>query len=150
MKVAVAADHGGYDLKQAIIDEARAAGHEVLDLGAHQFEPADDYPDYARYVCQAIQHGQALRGIVLCGSGVGAAIAANKHRGVRACVCHDIYSAGQGVEHDDMNVLCLGARVVGIEVARLLVRAFLNARFQTEQRFQRRLEKVQAIEAGNA
>jgi ribose 5-phosphate isomerase B len=129
---------------------ARAAGHEVLDLGAHQFEPSDDYPDYARYVCQAIQHDQAQRGILLCGSGVGAAIAANKHRGVRACVCHDVYSAAQGVEHDDMNVLCLGARVVGIEVARLLVRAFLNAQFKTEQRFQRRLEKVQAIEAANA
>ncbi len=150
MKVAIAADHGGYDLKQALIDEARAAGHEVLDLGAHQYEPADDYPDYARYVCQAIQHGQADRGVILCGSGVGAAIAANKHRGVRASVCHDTYSAGQGVEHDDMNVLCLGARVVGIEVARRLIRAFLAARFQTEERFQRRLEKVQAIEAANA
>lgn len=150
MKIAVAADHGGYDLKQAIVDEARAAGHEVLDLGSHQFEPADDYPDYARYVCQAIQHDQADRGIILCGSGVGAAIAANKHRGVRASVCHDTYSAGQGVEHDDMNVLCLGARIIGIEIARRLVKAFLAARFQTEERFQRRLDKVIAIEAGNA
>lgn len=150
MKVAIAADHGGYDLKQALIEEARSAGHEVLDLGAHQYEPTDDYPDYARYVCQAIQHGQADRGVILCGSGVGAAIAANKHRGVRASVCHDTYSAGQGVEHDDMNVLCLGARVVGIEVARQLIRAFLAAHFKTEERFQRRLEKVQAIEAANA
>jgi ribose 5-phosphate isomerase B len=149
MKIALAADHGGFALKQEILDLVRKLGHEVVDLGANQYDAADDYPDFARYVSQAIQHGQADRGIVLCGSGVGACIAANKHKGVRASVCHDTYSAAQGVEHDDMNVLCLGARIVGPALAAELIRAFLGAGFQTEPRFRRRLEKVMAIEAAN-
>lgn len=150
MKIAIAADHGGYDLKAPLTDLLRTLGHEVVDLGAHQFEPQDDFPDYARYIGQAIQHGQAERGVLLCGSGVGACIAANKIKGVRASVCHDAYSARQGVEHDDMNVLCLGARIIGIELARVLAEAFVSAQFKTDERFLRRLEKVKAIEAGNA
>jgi len=149
MKIAIAADHGGFDLKRpmaALIDEL---GHEVLDLGAHQYDKDDDYPDFARYAGQAIQHGQADRGIVICGSGVGACIGANKIKGVRACVCHDTYSAHQGVEHDDMNVLCIGARIIGPALAEEIVRAFLDATFDTEPRFKRRLDKVLAIEAGN-
>ena len=146
MKIAIAADHGGFHLKGKLADVVRQLGHEVVDLGAHQYESTDDYPDFARYVAQAIQHGQVQRGIIICGSGVGACIAANKHKGVRAGVCHDAYSAAQGVQHDDMNVLCLGARIVGEEVARLLVTAFVSASFDPGERFQRRLDKVNAIE----
>jgi len=146
MKIAVASDHAGYDLKDMVIEQLRSDGHEVLDLGAHQLDPEDDYPDYARYVGQAIQHGQAERGVLLCGSGVGGSIAANKLRGVRASVCHDTYSAAQGVEHDDMNVLCLGARVIGSAVARQLLTAFLNARFSAKGRYSRRVEKITALE----
>lgn len=147
MKIAVAADHAGYALKAPIIELLTALGHEPLDLGAHHVDPGDDYPDFARYVGQAIQHGQAPRGIILCGSGVGASVAANKMKGVRAGLCHDTYSAGQGVQHDDMNVLCLGARVIGISVAEEVVRAFVKAVFTAEARHARRLEKVKAIEA---
>lgn len=146
MKIALAADHGGFNLKDLLAPLVNDLGHEVLDLGAHQFEPADDYPDFARYIGQAIQHHQAQRGILLCGSGVGASIAANKLPGVRAAVCHDAYSAHQGVEHDDMNVLCLGARIIGEELAKDLVRAFLNAHFTNEPRHRRRLEKVIALD----
>ena len=149
MKIALAADHGGFALKQEVADLLRSLGHEVMDLGAREYDAADDYPDFARYVGQAIQHAQVDRGIVLCGSGVGASIAANKHKGVRASVCHDTYTAAQGVEHDDMNVLCIGARVIGPALTREVVKAFVNARFQTEERFQRRLEKLMAIEKGN-
>ncbi len=148
MLIAVAADHGGFALKANIIDLLGGLGHEAVDLGAHQYEADDDYPDYARYVGQAIQHGQAERGIVLCGSGVGACIAANKLEGVRASVAHDAYSAAQGVQHDDMNVLCIGARIVGDETAKLLVREFVQARFKDEGRYRRRLDKVLAMEAG--
>ena len=147
MKIAIACDHGGFILKQPMTELLEALGHEVLDLGAHQLDPADDYPDFARYVGQAIQHGQAERGILICGSGVGAAVAANKIGGVRAGLCHDTYSAHQGVEHDDMNVLCMGARIIGDELARELVKAFVGAAFSGEQRHARRLEKVKAIEA---
>jgi ribose 5-phosphate isomerase B len=147
MKIAVACDHGGFALKDALIDQLKALGCEVLDLGAHQFDKDDDYPDFSRYVGQAIQHHQAERGIIICGSGVGAAVAANKLRGVRAGLCHDTYSAAQCVEHDDVNVLCLGARVVGDMVARELVRAFVSAKFTGEERHARRLEKVNALEA---
>ena len=147
MKIAIATDHGGYPLKQPLIDLIRGLGHEVLDLGAHEFDAGDDYPDFARYVGQAIQHGQADRGVLLCGSGVGASVAANKQRGVRAAVCHDTYSAAQGVEHDDMNVLCLGSRIIGESLAVELVRAYLGAAFSGEQRHVRRLDKVLAIEA---
>ncbi len=147
MKIAIAADHGGFPLKAPIKDLLESLGHEVLDLGAHTYDKADDYPDFARYVGQAIQHKQADRGIVICGSGVGAAVAANKLKGVRACVCHDAYSAAQGVEHDDLNVLCLGARIIGDELMKVLVTAFADATFTGEDRHRRRLEKVVAMEA---
>jgi ribose 5-phosphate isomerase B len=147
MKIAIACDHGGYPLKNPLIQLMRGLGHEVLDLGAHEMDAQDDYPDFARYVGQAIQHGQAERGVLLCGSGVGASVAANKQHGVRAAVCHDTYSAAQGVEHDDMNVLCLGARIIGESLAIELVTAFVNAEFSGAERHARRLEKVKAIEA---
>lgn len=147
MKIAIAADHGGFPLKGSLAQMIRGMGHEVLDLGAHEFDSDDDYPDFARYVGQAIQHGQAERGIILCGSGVGATVAANKMKGVRAAICHDAYSAAQGVQHDDMNVLCLGARIIGESLAKVLVEAFVGATFSGEERHHRRLEKVEAIEA---
>ncbi|HEX7008653.1 MAG TPA: ribose 5-phosphate isomerase B [Phycisphaeraceae bacterium] len=147
MKIAVACDHGGLALKAPLIQTLQELGHDVVDLGAHQLDPQDDYPDFARYVGQAIQHQQAERGVLICGSGVGACIAANKLTGVRAGLCHDAYSARQGVEHDNMNVLCLGARVIGPELAKDLVRAFASAQFSGEARHLRRLEKIKAMEA---
>jgi ribose 5-phosphate isomerase B len=147
MKIAIAADHGGYPLKGELAEQLKTSGHEVLDLGAHKLEPTDDYPDYARYVGQAIQNGHAQRGILICGSGVGACVAANKLKGVRAGLCHDSYSAHQGVEHDDMNVLCLGARIIGSALAEELVERFVSASFSGEERHSRRLEKVLAIES---
>ncbi len=145
LRVALGADHGGYSLKNELL--ARLQGqYNISDLGAHQYNPDDDYPDYAEAVAQAVASGKAQRGILFCGSGVGACVAANKVPGVRACLCHDTYSAHQGVEHDDMNVLCLGARVIGIEMAAELVDAFLHARFSKEKRHLRRLKKVLAIE----
>ncbi|MEM6334111.1 MAG: ribose 5-phosphate isomerase B [Planctomycetota bacterium] len=147
MKIAIACDHGGFAHKAELVELIQQLGHEVVDLGAHEYDAADDYPDFARYIGQAIQHGQAQRGVLLCGSGVGASVAANKVAGVRAAVCHDAYSAAQGVEHDDMNVLCLGARIVGIALAKALVTAFLTAQYDGGERFQRRLEKVIAMEA---
>lgn len=146
MKLAIAADHAGYPLKAKVIEIVRAAGHEALDLGTHSADVPVDYPDSAKAVGEAIQQGQAERGILLCGSGVGACVAANKMRGVRAGICHDTYSAHQGVEHDDMNVLCLGARIIGPELAPELVRAFLGATFSGEARHVRRLDKVLAME----
>ena len=146
MKIVIAADHAGLPLKEPLAEFIRSLGHEVQDLGAHSYDKDDDYPDFARYVGQAIQHGQAERGILVCGSGVGASVAANKMTGVRAAVCHDTYSAGQGVEHDDMNVLCMGGRIIGPTQAEQLVRAFLGATFSGESRHQRRLDKVLAIE----
>lgn len=148
-RVAIASDHAGFALKDEIAAQLRREGWQVLDLGTHTMEPAD-YPDYARAIGKAIQAAEAERGILICGSGVGAAVAANKMRGVRAGLCHDTYSARQGVEHDDMNVLCLGARVIGIELARELVSAFLSAQFSGEQRHVRRLEKLKEIEAKGA
>lgn len=148
MKIALGTDHGGLTLKPAIVDELRKRGHTVVDCGAYECDAKDDYPDYARAVGAAIQRGKAKRGIVLCGSGVGAAIAANKMRGIRASVCHDTYSARQGVEHDAMNVLCIGARIVGDELARKLVRAFVSAKFSGKARHRRRLNKVLEIENG--
>ena len=150
MNIAVGADHGGYSLKDAIMDEVQKQGHTVIDCGAKSYDTADDYPDFALAVGLKIQSGEAERGIVICGSGVGAAIAATKMRGVRACLCHDTYSARQGVEHDNMNVLSLGARIIGDELARELVRAFVGAKFNTDPRFQRRLNKVSAIEKNNS
>jgi RpiB/LacA/LacB family sugar-phosphate isomerase len=148
MIVAVAADHGGFALKHKVIEIVAAEGHEPLDLGTHSTDPVD-YPDYALALGQSIQQGRAERGILLCGSGVGACVAVNKLAGLRGGVCHDTYSAHQGVEHDDMNVLCLGARIIGPELAPELVRAFLRAQFTHEERHVRRLAKVKAIEAMN-
>jgi ribose 5-phosphate isomerase B len=149
MNIAIGTDHGGFALKQTVIDELKKLGHVVIDCGALAFDAADDYPDFARAVGAAIQRGDAQRGIVICGSGVGASVAATKMSGIRAAVCHDTYSAHQGVEHDNMNVLCLGARIVGDEVAKELVRTFVAAKFSGEARHQRRLNKVLEIEKEN-
>ena len=146
MKIAVAADHNGYDLKNLIYNLMSDAGHEVTDVGPHEVDPLDDYPDYAKPLAEGVSTGKYERGIMICGSGVGASVAANKVKGIRAAVCHDIYSAHQGVEHDDMNVLCLGSRIVGLEVAKELVKAFLDAEYTHEERHQRRLEKVISME----
>ena len=146
MRFAVAADHAGFPLKAAIIAELRGLGHNVTDLGTTDESPVD-YPDFAEAVGRSILVGDSERGIVLCGSGVGASVAASKLPGIRAAVCHDTYSAHQGVEHDDMNVLTLGARIIGPELALELVRAFAGARFSGKERHQRRLDKVNAIEA---
>jgi ribose 5-phosphate isomerase B len=145
MKVAVAADHGGFPLKSVVLDTIRAAGHEAIDLGTFS-EQSADYPDYAQKAGKAIQSGEAERAIILCGSGVGICIAANKMKGVYAAICHDTYSAHQGVEHDSMNALCLGARVIGPELAAELVKAFLSAQFHVEERLVRRAEKVKKME----
>ncbi len=147
LRVALGADHGGFSLKTELLPWLQGQGYELLDMGAHRLDSADDYPDVAAAVARAVASGQAQRGILICGSGVGACIAANKVPGVRASLCHDTYSAHQGVEHDDMNVLCLGAHVIGVELARELVSAFLKARFGGEERHRRRLEKVLAIES---
>jgi ribose 5-phosphate isomerase B len=146
MKIAVAADHGGVPLNEIVIEELRRLGHDVVDLGGHDANNGDDYPDYAEAIGRKIASGEVERGVLICGSGVGASVAVNKIRGVRGGLCHDTYSAHQGVEHDNCNVLCLGARVVGRELALELVRAFVGARFTGEVRHQRRLEKVLAIE----
>lgn len=146
MRIATGADHGGYPLNLRIVAELRAAGHEVEDFGTHDGARGDDYPDYARRVGEAVRDGRADIGIVICGSGVGASVAANKLRGVRAALCSDTYSAHQSREHDDCNVLCLGARVTGEEVASEIVRAFVGARFTGEERHLRRLAKVLDIE----
>ena len=146
MKIVVAADHAGLPLKEPLIKELRERGHEVEDLGAYECDVDDDYPDYAVKVGEAIRSGRAERGIVFCGSGVGVCVAINKFPGVRAAICHDTYSATQGVEHDDMNVLCVGGRIIGAALARAVVLAFADARFSGEERHVRRLEKVRAIE----
>jgi ribose 5-phosphate isomerase B len=148
MRVAFSADHAGAALKDDLIRRLDAAGvdHELIDLGGDGSDPNDDYPDFAERLGQAIVAGEADRGILICGSGVGASVAANKMRGIRAAVCHDTYSAHQGVEHDDMNVLTLGARVIGPEPAYECALAFLAATFSGEPRHRRRLEKVLAIE----
>ena len=145
LKVALGADHGGFTLKNELVARLHKTC-EILDLGAHAFDQDDDYPDFALAVAQAVASGQAQRGILICGSGVGACIAANKVPGLRACLCHDTYSAHQGVEHDNMNILCLGARVVGLELATEIVKAFINANFSGETRHRRRWDKVLAIE----
>jgi ribose 5-phosphate isomerase B len=145
MRIAIGADHAGLELKGLIIDHLAKAGHELVDVGTHSPEPVD-YPDYARAVAEAILSGKTDRGILVCGSGVGACVAANKLAGIRAGLCHDTYSARQGVEHDDVNVLCLGARVIGPELALELVGTFLAARFSGEERHRRRLAKIEALE----
>ena len=147
MRIAIGADHAGYPLKAPVDQLLRGLGHEVVDVGAYSLDPDDDYPDFAIALAESVAGGRADRGVLLCGSGVGASVAANKFRGIRASVCHDTYSARQGVEHDDMNVLCLGARIVGNELARELVLAFVSASFSGEERHQRRLDKVAEMEA---
>jgi ribose 5-phosphate isomerase B len=146
MRVAVAFDHRGVKLREAVLAELGDQGHETLDLGVDAPEPRVDYPDLARKVGDALRSGDAERGVLVCGSGVGASVAACKLPGVRAAICHDTYSAHQGVEHDDMNVLCLGSEIVGAELASELVRAFLGARFDGGERYVRRLEKVEQFE----
>lgn len=146
MRIAIGGDHAGFDAKEEIAAYLKELGHEVRDMGAHAYDPDDDYPDFTLAVARAVASGEVDRGVMVCGSGVGASVAANKVAGVRAAMCHDTYSAHQGVEHDDMNVLCLGARIVGMALAREVVAAYLDARFSGEERHKRRLEKVKAIE----
>ena len=146
MRIAVGCDHAGFPLKAPAIEELRRLGHDVLDLGTDTTE-AVDYPDFAQKVAEAVMRGEADRGLLLCGSGVGASVAANKVPGVRAAVCHDTFSARQGVEDDDMNVLCLGARVIGAQLALDVVRAWQGAVFSNAERHVRRLNKVKALEA---
>ena len=147
MIIAVGCDHAGFALKGHVVEVVRAAGHDVLDCGATKLVPDDDYPDYALAVAEAVRGGRAQRGIVVCGSGVGVSVAANKIPGIRAAMCHDTFSARQGVEDDAMNVLCLGARVIGPELASEVVKAYLPAQFSGLPRHQRRLDKVKKIEA---
>jgi ribose 5-phosphate isomerase B len=149
MKIVIGADHAGYDMKQALIAHLKALGHDTLDVGTHEPGKPDDYPDFAELVCEAILAGKGERGVLVCGSGVGVSVAANKFRGIRAGLTHDHYSAHQGVEHDDMNVLVMGSRVIGNNTAFDLVEAFLLAKFTGEERHARRLAKVKAIEAAN-
>jgi ribose 5-phosphate isomerase B len=146
MKVAVAFDHRGVKLRERLLAELAALGHETVDLGTDKSEPPVDYPDKAREIGAAIQRGDAERALLVCGSGVGASVAASKLAGIRAAVCHDTYSAHQGVEHDDMNVLCLGSEVVGPELSAELARTFLTARFDGGERYVRRLEKIEEME----
>ena len=146
MRIAVGGDHAGFELKALLIPWLQSTGHEVEDLGAYRLDPEDDYPDFAFVVADSVRSGKVERGIVVCGSGVGASIAANKLPGIRACLCHDTYTGRQGVEHDDMNVLCLGGRVIGFELAKEVLTAFLGASFIPEARFQRRLDKLLQVE----
>ena len=153
MKIAIGFDHAGFPLKQIVLDAVRNAGHESIDKGTDSAESVD-FPDFAEKVGRAIQNGEAERGIIVCGSGIGACIAANKMKGVYASICHDTYSAAQGVSHDDMNVLCLGGRVIGPELAKGLISAFLNAEYQGYtaggERLARRVEKILKIEEGKS
>jgi ribose 5-phosphate isomerase B len=153
MKVAVGFDHAGFPLRKVVLDAVREAGHEPLDMGTDSDSPVD-FPDYSEKVGRAVQSGEAERGLLVCGSGIGACIAANKMKGVFASICHDTYSAAQGVRHDDMNVLCLGGRVVGPELAVSLIKAFLAAQYEGNEpggeRLARRVNKIQKIEAGES
>lgn len=146
MKVIVGADHAGFALKETIVADLQNAGIDVVDVGAHEYDKSDDYPDFAAAVAKAVVAEEGARGVLVCGSGVGASIAANKIQGARACLCHDIYSAVQGVEHDDMNILCLGGLIVGTALAQKLVFGFLDASFFAHGRYLRRLNKVIALE----
>ncbi len=146
MLVAVGADHAGYALKGEVVGWLKKEGHQVNDLGAFNLDPDDDYPDFAIAVASSVTSGETERGIVICGSGVGASVTANKIKGIRACLCHDTYSARQGVEHDDMNVICIGGRIIGIELTKVVLQAFLGAVFVPEPRFQRRLDKIIQVE----
>ncbi|MGI9075052.1 MAG: ribose 5-phosphate isomerase B [Bryobacteraceae bacterium] len=146
MKITIGADHAGYEMKRQLVQFVEKLGHSVHDVGTFEPEKPDDYPDYAILVAEDIRSGQAERGILVCGSGVGVSVAANKFKGIRAGLCHDHYSAHQGVEHDDMNVLVLGSRIIGLMLAQDAVEAFLNASFSGEERHVRRLNKVKGIE----
>ena len=146
MKVAIGADHAGFDLKGEITTWLESQGHQVSDVGSYQMDPNDDYPDFAVAVAGSVLSGDTERGIVICGSGVGASITANKVKGIRACLCHDSYTARQGVEHDNMNVICIGGRVIGIELTKVVLEAFLDASFIQEARFQSRLDKLIQVE----
>jgi ribose 5-phosphate isomerase B len=146
MRIGIAADHGGFDLKKGLLEDLGTLGFEVVDFGAHELNPEDDYPDLVVPLARAVARGEVQRGVALCGSGVGACVVANKIRGVRAGLITDVFSAHQGVEDDDMNVICLGARVTGRALALDLVRIFLDARFKDAERFRRRLAKVTALE----
>ncbi len=147
MRIAIAADHAGFPLKAILVTDLTTAGYEITDLGTNSADPPVDYPDIAAPACEAVRSGYADRAIILCGSGVGVTVAANKFPGIRAGLCHDHYSAHQGVEHDDMNVLCMGARIIGQEPAREIAQAFVSARYTAEERHARRVDKVKAIEA---
>jgi ribose 5-phosphate isomerase B len=149
MKIVIGSDHAGFALKNSAGDLLRSLGHQVLDVGAFNENPSD-YPDFAEAVGRAVLDGRAERGMLICGSGVGASVAANKLIGIRAAVCHDTYSAHQGVEHDDMNVLVLGSRVIGVKLAEDLVKSFLGAKFTNEERHVRRIAKIRALEARSA
>src|ERR1700738_1228547 len=146
MKITIGSDHAGFALKKVLIDHLQKSGHQLTDVGTDSTAPVD-YPDYAEAVARGVLHGDTERGILICGSGVGASVAANKIPGIRAGLCHDSYSAHQGVEHDDMNVLVLGSRIIGEKLAEDLVKSFLGAKFTSEERHLRRLNKVKAIEA---
>ena len=148
MRMGIATDHGGFGLKQELLVRLRAAGHEVVDFGAHTLTPDDDYPDFVIPLAEAVVAGKVDRGLAVCGSGVGAAVCANKVKGVRACLIHDHFSARQGVEDDHMNILCMGGRTVGPAVAWDLVQAFLAAEYGQAERYLRRLDKVTALETG--
>lgn len=147
MRIVIGSDHAGFALKEVLASQLRELGYDILDVGAHSIDKLDDYPDFAEGVGKAIIEGKAQRGVLICGSGVGVSVAANKMPGIRAAICHDTYSAHQGVEHDNMNVLVLGSRIIGSELAHELVRAFVAAQFSGEERHRRRLAKVDALEA---
>jgi len=148
MKVSIAADHAGFNYKSVLVKELREQGYDVIDLGATSESPTD-YPDHAETIALSILKGESERGILICGSGVGVAVAANKFKGIRAGVCHDTYSAHQCVEHDDVNVLCMGQRVIGIELAREIIYTFIKAKYSNETRHQNRLKKIYSIEDKN-
>lgn len=147
MRLVLGADHAGFEMKEAVKKWLHEAGHEIEDVGALTYDPADDYPDYAIALARAVAEGRGERGILICGSGVGACVVANKIKGLRAAICHDTYSAAQAVEHDDVNVLCLGSGVVGPALAETLIQTFLKARFSGEGRHRRRLAKIRDLES---
>lgn len=151
MRIAVGGDHAGFEMKNLIAEHVRALGHTVVDAGAYEYDALDDFPDFSEAVAVRVADGRAERGLVVCGSGVGASVAANKVKGIRAGMCHDTYSARQGVEHDDMNVVCIGSRIIGEELAKEVVSTFLSASFiESEEKYVRRLNKVLDIERRNA
>ena len=147
VRVAIGLDHAGFHIRDLVLEHVVTLGHEVIDEGAYHYDAKDDFPDFAEAVADRVASGDADRGVVVCGSGVGACIAANKVAGIRAGTCHDTYSAHQGVEHDDMNILCIGSRIIGAEVVKEVISAFLSAEFIDEEKYQRRLKKVLSIEA---